>query len=163
AALEGGRPGSLEHVLETMRELADRYPMLPVWRSAFARVCAELGRVEEARRDLEVLGADGFRGVRHDGNWLTTMMNGAETAVLIGDAGQAATLYALLEPYAHLHVAVAHCACFGSVERYLGRLASTLDRPQAAGAHFARAEAADARTGAAPFVAQSRAAWAELL
>jgi hypothetical protein len=162
-ALEGGRPGALEDVVETMHGLAERYPMLPVWRAAFARVCAELGRVEEARRDLEVLAADGFQGIRRDGNWLTTMMNASETAVLLGDADRAAVLHRQLEPYARLHVAVAHCACFGSVERYLGRLAATQDRPKVAAAHFARAESADGRTGAAPFVAQTRASWAELL
>jgi hypothetical protein len=58
---------------------------------------------------------------------------------------------------------VAHCACFGSLERYLGRVAATAGRVQAAVEHFARAEVADARSGAAPFVAQTRAAWAELL
>jgi hypothetical protein len=162
-ALEGGRQDVLEDSVGMLHGLAERYPMLPVWRAAFARVCAELGRRDEARRELEVLAADAFAGVRRDGNWLTTMMNLAETAILLGDADRAAVLYGLLEPYARLHVVVAHCACFGSLERYLGRLAALVGRVAAATGHFARAEAADARTGAAPFVAQTRAAWAELL
>ncbi len=163
-ALEGGKAGALEDVVETMRGLAERYPMVPVWRLAFARVCAELGRLEEARRELDALAADGFGEIPRDGNWLAAMMNASETAVLLGDARHAAVLYRLLRPHARLHVVVGHvAACFGSVERYLGRLAQTLGRAGAAAGHFARAEAADARTGAAPFVAQTRAAWAAVL
>ncbi len=162
-ALEGGRPGALEDVVGTMGELAERFPMLPVWRSAFARVCAELGRVEEARRELDLLAADDFGGVPRDGNWFPAMMNTSETAALLADTPRAAVLYRLLEPHAHLHIVVAHSACFGSVERYLGHLAATQGNVDVAADHFARAEAADSRTGAAPFVAQTRAAWGEML
>lgn len=161
-ALEAGRPGALEEVAPAMRALAERLPM-PVWRSASARVSAELGRTAEARRDLDALARDGFAGVRRDGNWLTTMMNAAETAALVGDVARAAVLYDLLRPFAGLHVVVAHACCFGSVERYLGRLAAALRRWPAADAHFARAAEADGRTGAAPFVAHTRAAWGEML
>jgi hypothetical protein len=83
-------------------------------------------------------------------------MNVAETASLLGEGRRAAVLYALLRPYAELHVVVAPMgACFGSVERYLGRLAAACGRKQTAERHFARAVAADSRTGAAAFVARS--------
>ena len=162
-ALEGGRRGALEEVAGTMAALAGRYPALLVWRSAAARVYAELGRTEEARRDLDLLATSDFRGVPRDGNWLPAMMNASETAVALGDARRAAVLHRLLRPYADLHVVVAHGACFGSVARYLGRLAAVQGRVRTAERHFAHAAAADAETGAAPFVAQSRYAWARLL
>jgi hypothetical protein len=155
-ALEGGAPGALDAIAEPMRALAERYPSLPVWRSAFARVCAELGRVAEARRELGLLAAADFAHVPRDGNWLPAMMNIAETASLLADGRRAASLYALLRPYAGLHVVVAPMgACFGSVERYLGRLAVACGRKASAERHFARAAAADSRTGAAAFVARS--------
>src|SRR5262249_8805092 len=69
-ALESGVPGALDAIAEAMRALAERYPSLPVWRSALARVCAELGRFAEARRELELLGAADFARVPRDGNWL---------------------------------------------------------------------------------------------
>jgi hypothetical protein len=162
-ALEQGADQSLAEIAEPLRALAERYPTLPVWRSAFARVCAELGRHTEARRDLDLLAADDFAAVPRDGNWLPAVMNLGETAVLLEDRARAARLYALLRPYAGLYVVVAHgAACFGSVERYLGRLAAASGRPRAAARHLARAAAADARTGAAPFVAQAEYALARL-
>src|SRR5262249_41163623 len=128
-ALEGGAPWRLEEIAEPIRALAERYPSLPVWRSAFARVCAEIGRAAEAHRELDVLAADDFTRLPRDGNWLAAMMNVGETAVLLGDERRAATLYRLLRPHAKLHVVVIPgAACFGSVERYLGRLAAACGR-----------------------------------
>src|SRR5581483_4655864 len=132
-ALERGAEAGLVEIAEPLRMLAERYPTLPVWRSAFARVCAELGRHTEARRDLDLLAADDFAAVPREGNWLPAMMNLGETAVLLEDRARAARLYHLLRPYAGLHVVVAHgAACFGSVERYLGRLAAASRPPGAA-------------------------------
>ncbi len=162
-ALERGADDGLAEIAEPLRMLAERYPTLPVWRSAFARVCAELGRRAEARRDLDLLAADDFAALPRDGNWLPAMMNLGETAVLLEDRARAARLYHLLHPYAGLYVVVGHgAACLGSVERYLGRLAAASGRPRAAARHLARAAAADARTGAAPFVAQAEYALARL-
>jgi hypothetical protein len=54
-------------------------------------------------------------------------------------------------------------ACYGSVARYLGLLASTLERWEDASAHFEAALGAHAGMGARPYVAATQLDWAQML
>jgi hypothetical protein len=73
-------------------------------------------------------------------------------------------LYDLLLPYAERNVVVAlAAACNGSCERYLGILASAMERWDDAARHFERAVAANERMRARPFAALSRVDYARML
>ena len=68
---------------------------------------------------------------------------------LSGDRARAATLYQLLLPYAGHTVVIGNAvACHGALSRYLGALATTLERWDEAAQHFEDALAMNARMGA---------------
>src|SRR5262249_59038874 len=104
-----------------------------------------------------------FTELPRDGNWLPAMVNLAEVAHGVGDAGSARDLYELLRPHAASAVVVAAAACLGSVERYLGLLAVTLGRLDAAAEHFEAALAAHVRLRAPVYRARTAFVYASLL
>ncbi len=146
--------GRLVEVQQSVEEFARRYPAAPVWRAATAYVMALLGRRDGARRALEALTADDLREVPHDGEWMSTVSLLVSTAARLGDAGRAAQLGALLEPYVALAVVVGRGAtCFGPVSRFTGMAASTAGDFDAAIAHYESALETVRKWGAEPFVA----------
>ncbi len=87
----------------------------------------------------------------------------ADLAHAFDDTERAAILYKLLEPSADTNVVIGLGAvCLGATSRYLGRLALTLGRREAAVAHLRRAVAANAALQAVVELAHSRVdlAWA---
>lgn len=125
-----------------------------MFRSGLALLHADLGRLEEARESFDALAVDQFRALPRDVNWLNAMDELAQVCAALGDREHAATLYALLLPYADQNVVVAFAdACEGSVSRYLGLLATTAGRWDAAARHFEAALAMNQRIRARPLLA----------
>ncbi len=134
------------------------------FRSALAFLYSELGREEEARRELELLAAHDFKDLPRDTGWVTGLTLLAQVAARIGDMARVRILYELLLPYAERNVVVGlAAACNGSCERYLGILATAMERWGDAERHFERALAANERMHARPFAALTRADHARLL
>ena len=122
-------------------------------RCHLAFFASETGRLDDARRELAALAADGF-GFARDGGWLVCTCLLAAVAAEVEDAPAAARLHELLRPYAaRLAIVAAGLACWGSVSHYLGLLAAALRRPDDARAHFEQAAAVHERIGARPFLA----------
>jgi hypothetical protein len=83
-----------------------------------------------------------------DSEWLAVLSQVAETVQAIGGHPVARWAYSQLLPYRARFVVEGIGAAFrGSVEHYLGLLASVLDEPVKAVEHAARAEAAHRRIG----------------
>ena len=61
--------------------------------------------------------------------WLSTLVALAEATAALTDAASAEALYPALLPYADRLAQTGFTGCAGSVERVLGRLAATLERP----------------------------------
>jgi hypothetical protein len=80
----------------------------------------------------------------------------AETCARLDDRAAAPVLYRLLLPWAALNAADATDGIRGSISRYLGLLATTLDRLDDADRHFATAEEMNQRMGARPWLAYTR-------
>src|SRR5262249_29182985 len=139
------------------------HAFLRSWRYALAFFRFVVGEREAAARDLAALGTEGFIELPRDGNWLPAMVNLAEVAHGVDDVGCARQLYELLRPHAASAVVVAAAVCLGSVERYLGMLAVTLGRLDAAAAHFEAALAAHIRLDAPVYRARTAFAYARLL
>ncbi|HEY7076750.1 MAG TPA: AAA family ATPase [Solirubrobacteraceae bacterium] len=126
--------------------------VLTAFRSDLPLLYAEMGRTEDARRELAALAADGFAAVASDMNWLASMAGLAQGAALLGDRGRAAELYERLLPYGGRLVLVGRAAlCLGPVDMQLGILAGTLGRTTAAEAHFDAAAAWAEAAGARPW------------
>jgi class 3 adenylate cyclase len=116
-----------------------QFPALWVYRAAFALVYSDVGRLEEARAIYEQLAADP-ESLARDANWLIGIAVLAEVGWNLNDAAGAARLYDLLLPYAGRNVIVGLAAvCYGSASRWLGLLATVLERWDDAVAHFEHA------------------------
>ena len=88
----------------------------------------------------------------------------ADTCAFLGDARRAAELRDLLLPYAGRNVVIVEgWACFGSADRPLGVLASTIGLWDDAEAHFEAALDLNARLGARPWLARTELAYARML
>ena len=135
-----------------VRRNADRLPAMRRWRCGLALVLAELGREDEARRELEHLAAAGFDDIPRDALWLVAMSLLAELCTLLGDRPRARRLYELLAPYEGRNVVSMGAAYLGPVARYLGLLAMTIDEHERALGHLATARSAAERMGARPTV-----------
>jgi tetratricopeptide (TPR) repeat protein len=155
--------GCLEEVEPTIRDLVAEYPARPVFRCALAHLCAQLGRAEEAQRELVDLARDEFSAVPVDLEWLLAMSLLAETSALLADRDSAPVLYRLLLPWASFNVADTPEWMRGSVSRYLGLLAATLERRGDAAHHFEDALAANERMGARPWLAHTQHDYARML
>ena len=114
------------------------------------------GRRAEARRELEALTRDDCAALPFDIDWLLGMSLLAETCAWLNDSDSAPVLYRRLLPWAGLNAGDATDGIRGSVSRYLGLLATTLDRFDEADSHFGDAEAANERMGARPWLAYTR-------
>jgi tetratricopeptide (TPR) repeat protein len=154
----------LAELEEPLRMLAQTYPAVPVWLCGHALAHAELGRAAAARALVTPLVACDLADLPRDGNMLPALVMLTELAVLQEDQRLAALVYPRLLPFAARNVVVGmSAASYGSAERYLGLLATMLRRPEDAGRHFEAALAMNARLGARPLVARTRADYARLL
>jgi hypothetical protein len=133
--------GSVADAEAGIAQLVARSPR-PSFRCSLAHIYAATGRRDEARRLIAGL------ALPPDANWPLAVSLLAETCALVDDAPTAATLYPQLEPYAHLVAADATDGFRGSLARYLGLLAVTLGRHDAAERHLRDAAAANERMGA---------------
>jgi tetratricopeptide (TPR) repeat protein len=146
---EQGRLEELDELEPVLRGFAQRYPMLPFHRAALALLHLDRGREAEARSELDLLARDEFANVPRNLGWLGTMALLAEVCGILRDTAHAETLYGLLEPYAERAVVVDWgIVASGSASRYLGLLASSLDRFDDAAAHLDRAIERDEQIGA---------------
>ena len=151
---------------DTNTDVPDRLAVAAVqsaFRSDLPVMYAEMGRTEEARRELEALAAGEFAGVASDMNWLASMAELGQGAALLGAADHAAALYERLEPYRGRAVLVGRAAlCLGPVELHLGVLATALGRFEDAAGHLDAAAAWASGVGARPWEAWAQVHRAEL-
>jgi hypothetical protein len=146
-----------------VRRNADRLPAMRRWRCGLALVLAELGREDEARRELEHLAAADFEDVPRDALWLVSMAQLAELSALLHDRPRARRLYELLIAYEGRNVVSLGAVYLGPVARYLGLLAMTIGEDERALGHLETARSAAERMGARPAVVLAALDAAEVL
>ena len=158
---EQGRFAEIEPML---RGMAEQNASMPAFRAALAHFCAEAGRVDEARSELEAVARAGFATFPRDANWLSMMGELVQVVAVLGDAPRAAELYDLLAPFGEQVVVTGvGDLCEGSVARQLGVLAATVGRFDEAHRHFVRGFAIDERVGARPYFARGKYELARML
>jgi DNA-binding SARP family transcriptional activator len=155
--------GTLVEIERDLAELAAAYRMRPAFRCVLAHVHARLGRIAEARQELEELTADDAAALPFEQEWLYAMSFLAETAAAVRAVDAAAVLYRLLLPWEHLNAADHPEGIRGSLARYLGLLAATLERPDQAERHLEAAIEANEQRGLLPWLAYSQRDYAHLL
>jgi hypothetical protein len=158
---EQGRLAELE---PTLRRIVDQYPALPSWRCGLLYVLSQIGRLDEARLQLDHLAARDFADLPRNAFWLVAVARTADACATLGDRQRARLLADLLAPYADRIIeASTGAACVGSVHHPLGRLAATRERWSEAVRHFDAAIACHERLGAPHLVAHARRDYAEML
>jgi DNA-binding NarL/FixJ family response regulator len=135
-----------------------------VWRPGLALIYAELGELEAAREQFELLAVDDFRTLERDGVWVASMAYLAQVCGALGDAERARVLYDLLKPYSGRNLlAGTSIACLGAADALLGVLCATMKRWDDAQRHFGRALAMNDRQQARPALAHTRYHYAAML
>lgn len=134
------------------------------WRPGLALIYAELGRTAEAAAEFNQLARSHFTNVPQDGNWLLAMTYLADVCVFLSDTSSALTLYELMLPYKQINVLISvGSACYGSASRFLGALATIMERWDEAEQHFDTALTINRRMGARPWLAHTQYQYTRML
>lgn len=156
--------GRADEAIPVVEQTVERYPRVPTWRPVLAWMCSEADRPAEAKAQFEYFAGESFRNLPRDMNWHLGMAFLTEACEYLGDARRAATLYELWRPYAERYIVIGFSAAWwGSVARYLGRLATVLERFEEAERHFELALARNARIAARPWIAHTQLNYARML
>jgi DNA-binding CsgD family transcriptional regulator len=117
----------------------------------------------EARRQLDRIVSEGLDPLR-ESLWIASLTYLTDAARALGHEATAALVYPELSPLAGTNVMIGHLvACYGSADRYLGMLASTLGEWSTAEEHFERAIELNRRMGARTWLAHTEYQYARML
>ncbi len=148
--------------VERLREFADEYDDIRLWRALLAAVEADRGDADAARRAYRTCLRDGVGALREDADLPGTLAALAHAAVTAGEAEHRDELYARLLPFADRNVVTDRgWAAWGPAALPLGRLAAAAGRTERAREHFERAIELDRAWGARPWLAHAVADFLE--
>ncbi len=156
--------GRLKEVEAAIRVFVQQHSAAAAWRPGLAVMYSELGLTTDARAEFDTLAQHDFADLPRDAVWMGTMTYLADICTCLGDRSRADTLYRILKPFAGRNVVVSNgAACYGALSRYLGALATTLERWDDAARHFEDALAMNARMDARPWLAHTQEQYATML
>jgi DNA-binding CsgD family transcriptional regulator len=134
------------------------------WGPALALLLAELGLLEEARRELRRLCSDDFAQVPRGGLRLGGLAYLADACTLVDDRELAARVYSEMAGLEGRNVVIGQAvACYGAADRFLGMLATTMGDLTAAERHFEAALEHNARLASPTWLAHTGVAYADAL
>jgi DNA-binding SARP family transcriptional activator len=155
--------GRLAELEDTVARSVHEYPSLLRFGAAQAHLHAELGDAHNARNAFDALLARDLVHEHVDAEWLFTIALLPDPCRFLGDQDAAATLYALLLPYAADYAQAPVEASFGSTARALGVLATVLRQFDDAERHFDTALEIERRMRARPWLAHALHDYAAML
>ena len=155
-----GRYGEL---VEPLRQFVQAQPHLPVWGATLAGLYCETDQLDQARAQVAMLAANGYR-LPVDWTWPSAVMSLGQVASDLGDRALAEHFYPQLQKVAgQVGVTAIGIVCYGSLALPCGLLAACLRRWDEADRYFGEAEAMNERIGARPYLVRTRRAWADML
>ena len=154
--------GRLAEVLPLMRILSTSQEEQSLWRPGLTALYAELGMLDESRRELQALAPNGFAAVPRDAVWPACLTFLAEACVACGELDLAVHLLRELDVYAGRNLMVAMTICFGPADRLRGGLARLLGHLDEADDHFRAAMALADRSASPVWRAHVQRDWAAL-
>jgi len=114
------------------RAMVEQYPLAPAWRTGLAYIQAELGQLDAAAEQLEILAIDDFGALPLDLNWPVGMTLCAFVAARVGDRDRAALIADHMAKLAGFTVTVGMPAdCLGASEVFTGMAALAAGRTAA--------------------------------
>ncbi|HEX2415381.1 MAG TPA: AAA family ATPase, partial [Thermoleophilaceae bacterium] len=145
-------------------EQSESSPAGYAYRGALACVYAWRGERDEALRQLALLGEHDFAALRPDMNRLAATADLAVAAWHLDHAPTAAGIYETARRWSgRLALDGRAFYCYGSIDLFLGMLATVLERYEQADAHFRLALATNKRIRSAPWLAHTQARYGEML
>jgi class 3 adenylate cyclase/tetratricopeptide (TPR) repeat protein len=138
--------GRADEVVELLEQAVAHNPRIPAFKAGLAATLCELGRTVEASALVDDVADSGFSDLPRDQIWSTALATWARATAAVGCERAAGQLYDLLVPWRSL-VVWNGTSGYGSVESFLGMLASTLGAAERAQEHFAAASALHRREG----------------
>jgi DNA-binding SARP family transcriptional activator len=123
--------------------------------AAMSMIDAEVGRLDDARRFLDLLMRNDLERLPPDYTALLIPVYASVASARLGDVRSAERLHAILEPRSERLVTTV-ASWFGAVNHHLGVLATTLCRPDEAEARFADAERTYESLRAKPWLVRLR-------
>jgi tRNA A-37 threonylcarbamoyl transferase component Bud32 len=127
--------GRGQEIVAMLEQSVSAYPAIAAWKAALAQLLAWLGRGAESAAILEDAVSDRFEHVPPSPARSTALVLYAEAAVLTGNAGAAAILYELIEPWAE-QVVWNGSTGYGHARMWLGLLAAVIRRHEQADQHL---------------------------
>jgi DNA-binding SARP family transcriptional activator len=155
--------GGLAEVRDAIERYAAQHPTFFIFRCMLVSTYSQLDLGNQARQELDRLGADGFSALEVGTEWHFGACLLAEACASLGDPRHAPRIYEALEPYGEYNVMAHPEFSLGSAARYLGLAASTMSRWEAAESHFEQALAMNAQMGSPPWLAHSQHDYAAML
>jgi tetratricopeptide (TPR) repeat protein len=156
--------GHLKELEPIVRIFLQQHSAAAAWRPGLAVIYSELDLRADAAREFEILAQHDFADLPRDAVWMGTMTYLVDVCTFLRDRARADTLYRILSPFAGRNVVVSNsAACYGAVSRYLGALATVLERWDDAVRHFEDALAMNSRMGARPWLAHTQEHYAAML
>jgi tetratricopeptide (TPR) repeat protein len=156
--------GKLRELEPLVRLFLRENSLANTWRPGLAVIYTELNRTDEARLEFESLAASDFDDLPQDSLWMGAMTYLVDICVFLGDTSRASMLYERLLPFDGRNATIGYAVvCYGAISRYLGMLATTLEKWDDAARHFEDALAMNARMEAWPWLAHTQYQYAAML
>jgi DNA-binding SARP family transcriptional activator len=127
--------GRGQEIVAMLEQSVSAYPAIAAWKAALAQILGWLGRGAESAAILEDAASDRFEHVSPSPARSTALVLYAEAAVLTGNAGAAAILYELIEPWAE-QIVWNGSTGYGHARMWLGLLAAVIRRREQAEQHL---------------------------
>jgi len=156
--------GRLAEIAPIVKHFVDDHGLGAAWRPGLALVYADIGNNEKAEIEFERLAADRFGAIPQDSLWQTCLTYLSEVCCMLGARDDAKVLYGLLSPYEKLAVVVGNASvCLGATSRFLGQLATVLERWEDAERHFEHALEMNTRMSAPTWLAHTQFHYSQML
>jgi tetratricopeptide (TPR) repeat protein len=154
--LAGIDQGSLVEREADVRQMAEEFPRIVGWLVAATLVNCELGRLEEARRQLKRAIDAGAVTSKRRNEWFGTMGALAVGARRLSDDALARDVYSLLSAFSGQFAVIGYgSGCWGAVDRFLGLSAAAAGQHEKALEHLQAAVSLNESAGAGPALAHS--------
>lgn len=153
----------LHEVAPVVKRLLEENPEDKTWKPGFAVIAAELGYGEPAKRIVAEIASTGFE-LPMDAMYSTTLAYLADVCILTRDDHFAEPIYDLLLPYKDINImAGVTTVSNGAAARRLGGLSELMGNWSAAKDHFETALGLDQSMRAQPWIAHTKADFANAL
>lgn len=150
--------GHAPEYLPIFEALSAADPANPVWTAVTAWALAEAGEQERTAALLDSLGPGSPARADKNYLWWALVVGLSDAAALTGNAEWARALYDLAVPYSGHNCTLGVATFLGACDLWLGVLAGTAGRAEAAVAHLEAALARHQEMGARPWTALTREA-----